>query len=213
MWASRSKRPKPPTPGTPIPAPTPTAPNSSIPTLLSILLATTTTIRSPFGRSLSVAVSTAFGERGPACPVSSGAPPSPAFSGPSICFPTGGMPWGEGAVCHSGGCMEAMHYTGAHRFVLELASSAWTRCLYPDAPGQRHGQRPVSGTADPRVVKQDKSSRGSVDTTRQSSDPQGVGLSSGKRPVGAAKGKQHSTKALCQPPPPPTPHCQLQTTR
>ena len=36
-----------------------------------------------------------------------------------------------------------------------------------------HGQQPVSGTADPGVVKQDKSSRGSVDTTKTRSDPQG----------------------------------------
>ena len=26
---------------------------------------------------------------------------------------------------------------------------AWTRSVRPDAPGQRHGQQPVSGTADP----------------------------------------------------------------
>ena len=77
-----------------------------------------------------------------------------------------------------------------------------TRRGYVDAPGQRHGQRPVSGTADPRVVKQDKSSGGSVDTTRQTSDPQRVGQFSDERPVGAAKGKQLSTKASCHPPPP-----------
>ena len=35
------------------------------------------------------------------------------------------------------------------------------------------------------------------------SDPQGVRMSSGKRPTGAAKGKQPNTEALCQPPPPP----------
>ena len=27
---------------------------------------------------------------------------------------------------------------------------AWTRSVHLDAPGQRHGQQPVSGTADPR---------------------------------------------------------------
>ena len=27
---------------------------------------------------------------------------------------------------------------------------AWTRSVHLDAPGQRHGQQPVSGTPDPR---------------------------------------------------------------
>ena len=54
----------------------------------------------------------------------------------------------------------------------------------------------------PGVVKQDKSSRGSVDTTKTRSGPQRVRMSSGERPVGAAKGKQSDTEALCQPPPP-----------
>ena len=65
-------------------------------------------------------------------------------------------------------------------------------------------QQPISGTADPGVVKQDKSSRGSVDTTKTRSDPQRVRTSSGERPIGAAKGKQSDTEALCQPPPPPS---------
>ena len=69
-----------------------------------------------------------------------------------------------------------------------------------DAPGQRHGQQPVSGTVHPGVVKQDKSSRGSVDTTKIRLSPQRVRMSSGERPIGAAKGKQSDTKALCQPP-------------
>ena len=46
--------------------------------------------------------------------------------------------------------------------------------------GQRHGQQPVSGTADPGVVKQDKSFRGSVDTTNTPSHPQRVRMSSGE---------------------------------
>ena len=33
-------------------------------------------------------------------------------------------------------------------------------------------------------------------------DPQRVRMSSGKRPIGAAKGKQPNTEALCPPPPP-----------
>ena len=59
--------------------------------------------------------------------------------------------------------------------------------------------------ANPGVVKQDKSSRGSVDTTKTRSGPQRVRMSSGERPIGAAKGKQSETEALCQPAPPPTP--------
>ena len=79
---------------------------------------------------------------------------------------------------------------------------AWTQSVHLDAPGQRHGQQPVSGTADPGVVKQDKSSGGSIDTTKTRSGPQRVRMSSGERPKGAAKGKQSDTEALCQTPPP-----------
>ena len=82
---------------------------------------------------------------------------------------------------------------------------AWTRSVHLDAPGQRHGQQPVSGTADPGVVKQDKSSRGSVDTTKTPLGPQRVRMSSGERPIGAAKGKQSDTEACANPPPPPSP--------
>ena len=93
-------------------------------------------------------------------------------------------------------------HPSALKSVLESANPAWTQSVHLDAPGQQHGQQPVSGTADPGVVKQDKSSRGSVDTTKTRSDPQRVRMSSGERPIGAAKGKQSDTKALCQPPPP-----------
>ena len=93
-------------------------------------------------------------------------------------------------------------HPSALKSVLELANPAWTRSVHLDAPGQRHGQQPVSGTADPGVVKQDKSSRGSVDTTKTRLGPQRVRMSSGERPIGAAKGKQSDTEALCQPPPP-----------
>ena len=55
------------------------------------------------------------------------------------------------------------------------------------------------GRPTPGVVKQDKSSGGSVDTTKTRSDPQRVRMSSGERPIGAAKGKQTNTMA----PPPP----------
>ena len=65
------------------------------------------------------------------------------------------------------------------------------------------GNSPSLGRPTPGVVKQDKSSGGSIDTTKTRSGPQKVRMSSGERPIGAAKGKQSDTKALCQPPPPP----------
>ena len=61
---------------------------------------------------------------------------------------------------------------------------------------------PSPGRPTPGVVKQDTSSGGSFDTTKTRSGPQRVGMCSGERPIGAAKGKQSDTKALCQPPPP-----------
>ena len=53
----------------------------------------------------------------------------------------------------------------------------------------------------PPALKQDKSSRGSVDTTKTRSGPQRVRMCSGEKPIGAAKGKQSDTEALCQTPP------------
>ena len=44
---------------------------------------------------------------------------------------------------------------------------------------------------------------GSGDTTKTRSGPPRVRMSSGERPMGAAKGKPSDTEALCQPPPPP----------
>ena len=85
--------------------------------------------------------------------------------------------------------------------VLESANPAWTRSVHLDAPGQRHGQQPVSGTAG--VVKQDKSSRGSVDTTKTRSDPQRVRMCKGERPIGAAKGKRTNTSQAVSGAPPP----------
>ena len=85
--------------------------------------------------------------------------------------------------------------------LLESANPAWTWSVHLDAPGQRHRQQRVSGTTDLEVVKQDKSSRGSVDTTKTRPGPQRVRMSSGERPIDAAKGKQSDTEALCQPPP------------
>ena len=69
------------------------------------------------------------------------------------------------------------------------------------------GNSPSPGQPTPGVVKQDKSSRGSVDTTQTHSGPQRVRMSSGERPIDAAKGKQPNTEALCQTfplQPPPT---------
>ena len=60
---------------------------------------------------------------------------------------------------------------------------------------------PSPGRPTPGVVKQDKSSGGSVDTTKTRSGPRRVRMSSGDGPIGAAKGKQSDTEALCQPPP------------
>ena len=69
-----------------------------------------------------------------------------------------------------------------------------------DAPGHRHGQQPrLRDGRPPGVVKQDKSSRGCVDTTTTRSDPQRIRMSKCERPIGAAKGKQSDTEASCQP--------------
>ena len=94
-------------------------------------------------------------------------------------------------------------HTSAHKSVLEpsMDSVDSIENVHLDAPGQRHGQQPVSGTTNPRVVKQDNSSRGSVDTTKTRSDPQRVGMYNGERSIGAAKGKQANTMSLCQTPP------------
>ena len=63
------------------------------------------------------------------------------------------------------------------------------------------GNSPSPGRPTPGVVKQDKSSGGTVDTTKTRSDPQRVRMCKGQRPIGAAKGKHPSTMASCQPPP------------
>ena len=65
------------------------------------------------------------------------------------------------------------------------------------------GNSPSTGRPTPGVVKQDKTSGGSVDTTKPRSGPQRVGMCSGERPIGAAKGTQTNAMASCQPPPPP----------
>ena len=64
------------------------------------------------------------------------------------------------------------------------------------------GNSPSPGQPTPGAVKQDKSSGGSIDTTKTRSGPQRVRLYKGKRPIGAANGKPTNTMASCQPPPP-----------
>ena len=65
------------------------------------------------------------------------------------------------------------------------------------------GNSPSPGRPTPGVVKQEESSGGSVDTTKTRSDPQRVRMSSGERPIGAAKGKQPNTEASVPTPPGP----------
>ena len=69
------------------------------------------------------------------------------------------------------------------------------------------GNSPFPGRPTPGVVKQDQSSGGSVDTTKPRPDPQRARMSGGERPIGAAKGKQSDTEALCQTPPPEAHAC------
>ena len=84
--------------------------------------------------------------------------------------------------------------------------STWTQT--PHGLGVCIGMHRVNGTGNsssrgqptPRAVKQDKSSAGSVDTTKPRSDPQSLGMCKGERPMGAAKGKQPNTMALSQAP-------------
>ena len=58
--------------------------------------------------------------------------------------PMVGMPQNDPAGAHA----------RAHQSVLGSANPAWTRGVHLDAAGRRHGQQPISGTADPRVVGQ-----------------------------------------------------------
>ena len=97
-------------------------------------------------------------------------------------------------------------HPSAHKSVLELANREWsrTRCIWMHRVNGT-GNSPSPGQPTPGVVKQDKSSGGSVDTTKTRSGPQRVRMSSGERPIGATKGKQSDTEALCHPPPPGTP--------
>ena len=101
-------------------------------------------------------------------------------------------------------------HTSAHKSML-VSANPWTRSVHLDAPGQRHGQQPVSESADPGVVNQDKSSRGSVDTTKRRSDPRRVGMHNGERPMGAANDNPTNHTASCQTPPSRRRGCRNQT--
>ena len=67
-------------------------------------------------------------------------------------------------------------HPSALKSVLESANPRMdSDCAYiVDTPGQRHGRQPI-----PEVVKQDKSSGGSVDTTKTRSGPQSVRMCKG----------------------------------
>ena len=103
-------------------------------------------------------------------------------------------------------------HTSVHKSVLESADPAWIWSVHLDAPGQQHGQQPVSGTDDPGVVKQDKSSTGSVDTTKTCLDQ----WREATRPPRASKPKPWPPAKLpstghcfvaVPPPPTPVPSC------
>ena len=98
------------------------------------------------------------------------------------------------------------------RIILQMHTRARTSQCWSRQTQRRFGvciwMHRVNGTGNrpsptPGVVKQNKSSRGSVDTTKTRSDPQRVRMCKGKRPIGTAKGKQTNTMTSCQPPPPP----------
>ena len=103
---------------------------------------------------------------------------------------------------------------GAHKSVLESANPRMdSECASGCTWSTARATAPSPGQPTPGVVKQDKSSRGSVDTTKTRSDPRRVRRSSGERPLGAAKGKQSDTEALCQPPLPHRWSCNMNPTR
>ena len=47
-------------------------------------------------------------------------------------------------------CIPQMHTPARSSQCWSRQTPAWTRIVHLDAPGQRHGQQPISGTADPR---------------------------------------------------------------
>ena len=91
--------------------------------------------------------------------------------------------------------------------VLELANPRMdSECASGCPWSAARATAPSPGRPTPGVVKQDKSSGGSIDTTKTRSGPRRVRMCGGERPIGYARGKQSDTEALCQPPPPPHTH-------
>ena len=91
---------------------------------------------------------------------------------------------------------------GARTWRSILGTQSFLRPQDPPPPWVNGtGNSPSLGQLTPGVVKQDKSSGGSVDTTKTRSGPQRVRMSSGERPIGAAKGKQTNTIVPTRPPP------------
>ena len=96
-------------------------------------------------------------------------------------------------------------HPSAHGSVLESANPRMdSECASGCPWSTARATAPSPGQPTPGVVKQDKSSGGSVDTTTTRSDPQRVRVSSGERPIGVAKGKANQNHGLVPPPPPPT---------
>ena len=83
-------------------------------------------------------------------------------------------------------------HPSAHKSVLGSANPRIGVCIWMHLVNGT-GDSPSLGRPTPGVVKQDKSSGGSVDTTKTRSGPQRVRMSSGERPIGTAKGKQLDT--------------------
>ena len=67
----------------------------------------------------------------------------------------------------------------------------------PPPPVNGTGNSLSPGQPTPGVVKQDKSSRGSVDTTKTRSDPQRVRVSSGERQIGVSLGVLQAVLKSC----------------
>ena len=132
-----------------------------------------------------------YNESGPAAPATRLTAPIPPPPPPRAPQPQrSSVHWG-GRACGPH-CTNAGRCTGA--CTRHAALYAGSRALPPPPPSP--------GQPTPGVVKQDKSSGGSVDTTKTRSGPQGVRMCNGERPIGAAKGKQHHGLVLTPPPPP-----------
>ena len=95
----------------------------------------------------------------------------------------------------------AYAHPSAHKSVLESPTQAWTQSVHLDAPCQRHGQQPVSGTADPAVIKQNKSSKASIDTTKTRAGPERVRRSSGERQQAPQKANNQIQRPCATSPP------------